>query len=555
MTKFFLSTLLLGAVVTAIPVHADGVGAGNYVRSVVVDQKHPNASDNGPGNADQPYRTISRAMLSLQPGDDVQIYPGVYRESIIVPAISDAVTVSTRIRAAVNKTVEETVVRGSTAVANWEKVSDNRWSVLWDGEEPSQVFRNGKPLQQIGGTIERGFPLAPDHPLNNLHVSEGGIWPGRINGGVGNLRADSFAFDAVNKRIVIQLSTPLGMGEALEVSSRRHVLQAEHAHNLVVDGLIFDQSNTSVTYLKGGVKVVGAHNTLSNLVVQNMDAFCVELIGDDNVLSDTFVHNCGQIGVNARGQRVSILRNWLVENNYRGFNKWWAAGAMKLIGEGGIHNSTIRHNAFVYNNGDGLWIDWKNSGITIDSNLAAYNAGFGIHYEASSNATITKNWTYGNDRGINLTESSDSLISGNTVFGNKLEGIAVVDGIRSATDPTLKPFNNQIVGNTIAWNDEGRNWIQLTLPGANFHTVSDRNVFKAEGIPPRMSLGFMSSTNYPYERLEWWQRATHLDGNSSTETIPMPDALKKVLAVRKLIWPVVWPTNTLPSYLLSPGTH
>ena len=550
MTKFFLSTLLLGAVVSALPVHAD-----NYVRSVVVDQRHPNASDNGPGTADQPYRTISRAMHSLQPGDDVQIYPGVYRESIVVPTMSDAVTVPTRIRAAINKTVEKTVVRGSTAVTNWEKVSGNRWSASWAGEEPSQVFRNGKQLQQIGGTIEGGFPLVPNHPLSNLHVSEGGIWPGRINGGVDNLRADSFAFDAVNKRIVVQLSTPLGIGEALEVSSLRHVLQAEHAHNLVVDGLVFDQSNTSFTHLKGGVKVVGTHNTLSNLVVQNMDAFCVELVGDDNVLSDTFVHNCGQIGVNARGQRVSILRNWLVENNYRGFNKWWAAGAMKLIGEGGIHNSTIRHNAFVYNNGDGLWIDWKNSGITIDSNLAAYNAGFGIHYEASSNATITKNWTYGNVRGINLTESSNSLISDNTVFGNKFEGIAVVDGIRSASDPTLKPFYNQIVGNTIAWNDDGRNWIQLTLPGSDFHTVSDRNVFKAERIPPRMSLGFMSGTNYPYERLEWWQSATGQDRNSSTETIPMPDVLTDVLNRRTLIWPVVWPMNTLPSYLLSPGTH
>ena len=44
----------------------------------------------------------------------------------------------------------------------------------------------------------------------------------------------------------------------------------------------------------------------------------------------------------------------------------------------------------------------------------------------------------------------------------------------------LKPFDNRVVNNSIAWNDFNRNWIQLVLPGDGFRSTSNGNAFKAE---------------------------------------------------------------------------
>lgn len=47
-----------------------------------VDQKHPNASDNNPGTAKQPWLTLRKAMQTpLQPGDTVIVKAGVYDAS------------------------------------------------------------------------------------------------------------------------------------------------------------------------------------------------------------------------------------------------------------------------------------------------------------------------------------------------------------------------------------------------------------------------------------------------------------------------------------------
>ncbi|MBM4079217.1 MAG: DUF1565 domain-containing protein, partial [Planctomycetes bacterium] len=55
-----------------------GPASGDYV----VDQSHPQASDDGPGTAEKPFRTISQAAKSVKAGDTVIIKAGTYRESV-----------------------------------------------------------------------------------------------------------------------------------------------------------------------------------------------------------------------------------------------------------------------------------------------------------------------------------------------------------------------------------------------------------------------------------------------------------------------------------------
>ena len=472
---------------------------------------------------------------------------GTYRESIVIPTMAWG-TAQTRLRAQIPHTV---TIKGSSEVTRWAVVSAGAYSTEWTGEEPEQVFRNGIGLQQIGGTVFGGYPIDPGSSLASAHAGEGGIWLGRINGNATSLTPDSFYYDAAARRLYVRLAAALSSGEALEVSSRRHVLQAESVVGLTVQGLDFAHSNTSAVYRWGAIKVVGSKNLLTDLVVRDMDGLCVQLVGDDNTLSNSTIQRCGQLGLKGEGARVTIAGNSITYANTRGFNKWWEAGGMKLVGNGPLQDSVIRNNLVAYNNGDGIWIDWMNKNNLIEGNTTAYNAGFGIQYEASQAAVIRANVSYGNEmRGIYLLESSDSIVSGNSVFGNAMEGIVVTDGDRSGTYPALKPLNNAVTGNSIAWNDQYRNWVQLVLPGKSFGSVSNRNSFKAEVLLGRMSLGFASGLNPAFVRLAIWTTATAQDADSVEQLLAMPPALKQAIAGKRLLQ-----ASELPGFLASPGTY
>ncbi|KPF43945.1 hypothetical protein IP87_14705 [beta proteobacterium AAP121] len=516
-----------------------------YLRRVTVDPSHTNASDTGAGTAAQPYRSIGAALARLQPGDDIVIAAGTYREALVVPTLTGA-TAPTRLRAATARTV---TVKGSIEVSGWALVSPGVYAVPWTREEPQQVYLAGQALQQIGGTVFGGYPTTPPPDLAGVHASEGGIWPGRTAGGVAQLVPGSFTHDAANARLLVRSAQPLDAGQLLEVSVQRHVLQAEAAVRLTVEGLDFMHANTSTAYRQGAVKVAGDGNTLRNLAVRDMDAACVQLLGNDNALLDSELLRCGQLGLLGRGLRMTVAGNRISQANARGFNKWWEAGGMKFIGPGGLHDAVIRQNTVTFSDGDGIWIDWKNSGNLIEANTAAYNTGFGIHYEASRTGTIRGNTVYGNGlRGIYLMESSGSTVQGNAVFGNTMEGIAVVDGTRSPTDPELSPLNNRVLGNAVAWNDDQRNWVQLVLPGLRYGSVSDGNVFKSEQLGPRMAMGFPSATAPAYESLQDWRNATQQDLASAAERVAMPETLRSALQARRLL-----EHSELPAFLRTPG--
>ena len=515
-----------------------------YLRMVYVNGSGATASDSGPGSLIAPFKTIKAAMTNLRPGDDVVIAPGTYREEVVVPAL-DWGTAKTRIRAITPRTVS---IKGSALTSGWTHDSGNVYFVQWNAEEPEMVFNGTQQLQQVAGTVFGGFPGVAVPELGG----QLGIWPGRVAGDFRTMAENSFHFDAAAKRLYVRLSAALATGQALEVSTRPHVLIADAASGLTVEGLDFAHSNTTLTYRWGAVKVMGSNNLINDVTVTDMDGACVQLIGDDSALTNSVIDRCGQVGVTGRGTRLRIEGNQILHGNVRGFDIWWEAGGIKLIGPGldeGLNDSVIRNNIVAYNNGNGIWVDWKNARNLIEGNTTAYNTGFGIQYEASQTATIQKNLAYGNGlRGIYLIESSGTVVTRNAVFGNALEGIAIVDGTRSATDSMLRPVGNHVSYNTIAWNDFNRNWIQLVLPGVAFGATSNFNVMKSELLQPRMSQAFLSSTNPAYERMTWWQSGLALDLNSSTETVAMPVALRAALTSQRLLL-----TSELPAYLLTPG--
>ena len=487
------------------------------------------ASDRGDGTPARPLKTLGEAMQRLHAGDDVIVGDGIYRETVVVPRMTPPPGVVTTIRARESGTA---VLRGSDVVTGWRADGEGWFSVEWkDRPEPAQVFVDGRPLRQVGGTVFDGYPLKPGHELAPSHASDGGIWPGRLAGDRSTLRPGDFHIDTLEHRLHMRLASALLPGSTVEVSTRPYVFLAENIVGLQLQGLVFEHANTSSLARQGAVKVYGAHNVISQVVIRYMDAIGLQFFGTDGELRDSRIEDCGQMGINAQGYRLTIAGNQVLRNNTRGFNKWWEAGGMKMIGGVGLHDTTIRDNVVAYNNGDGIWIDWMNSGIRIAGNVTAYNAGFGIHYEASQTGRIEGNASYGNtQRGIYLLESSDSVVQDNTVVANGLEGIVVADGDRSAGLPALKPRNNRVLGNTIGWNND----VELMLPYGAVQTRSDRNHFIA-AVAPGVVQGWRAPTNQPARGLQSWRERSEQDAVSTETIAPVPAQLAALLQARRLV--------------------
>jgi hypothetical protein len=58
------------------------VGVAASARTYHVAQQSAHAADDGPGTAEAPWKTISKAGEAVGPGDTVVIHAGVYREHV-----------------------------------------------------------------------------------------------------------------------------------------------------------------------------------------------------------------------------------------------------------------------------------------------------------------------------------------------------------------------------------------------------------------------------------------------------------------------------------------
>jgi parallel beta-helix repeat protein len=232
----------------------------------------------------------------------------------------------------------------------------------------------------------------------------------------------------------------------------------------------------------------------------------------------------------ARGRANRLIGNETNFNNTRGFNKWWEAGGAKFVGYGGLRDSEVSGHRAIGNNGDGLWFDWMNSNNRIHGNVAAYNNGFGIHYEASQKGYIYNNYVFGNkQRGIYLPHSSDSTIEHNLVAMNGMEGIAIIDEGRSKEKEVLRPRANRVLFNIVAWN--GKPAIVLPLKLAD--NVSDYNLMLGSGKPPAFSLGWGSRDNPVRNGLAAWTAASGQDMHSWSKNFDIPASLRKALESRQ----------------------
>ena len=125
------------------------------------------------------------------------------------------------------------MIKGSQVVTDWRDAGDGRFTVPMT-YEPEQVFVDGQPLQQIGGTIYGGYPEAATHRMKPLFASNGGIWPGRKAGQRSELPVNSFHYDKRQGDLMIRVNVDRIDAHVIEVAALTHTLLASGVENLLL---------------------------------------------------------------------------------------------------------------------------------------------------------------------------------------------------------------------------------------------------------------------------------------------------------------------------------
>ncbi len=383
------------------------------------------ASDDNPGTEEAPWRTISRALGTVQPGDTVLIHAGTYREWV-APQVSGTATAPITFAGAPG---EEVVLTGADLVTGWERQ-----------EGPDPVYRHSPWTARFAVSRDaEGNPIY-HHPGDDRHRLIGRceqvIVDGRLLDQVltrEEMRPASFFADLEGQGLYVWLedgSDPAA--HTMEASTRQWVFgynpwsgqgRADYIH----------LANVTIRYAanhaqRGALWVGGDGWQLDNIVVEWTNGCGVGIGFRGCQVNNLVSRNNGQMGMGGNPESAYLQHVKLLDNNRKGFDAGWEAGGMKFAF---ARDTILSDFEAARNNGPGIWFDIDNRGCVIRDSVCHDNAGHGIFIEISGGFLITNNLCYRNgtggswgSAGICVGESEDCLIEHNTCVENP-NGLAI----------------------------------------------------------------------------------------------------------------------------------
>lgn len=422
-------------------------------RTRVVAQRHPKASDDGPGTAEQPFKTISRAAKDAQAGDSVRVEEGEYREAIEVTA--DGTAEQPILFAAAPGA--RVIVTGADVLTDWkrEEGSASVWSTPWP-----HVFIGHSPRNI--------------HPDDDYHVLIGRAEQVFVNRYAlqqvatrGELSRGTFFVDREEKRLVIQDRTNQDLVKArlhVEASVRPQIWQTRGRH-VHLSGLRFRYAANRAQ--QGAVILQGDGDRMEDCLVEEVNGAGASFGGKGIVVSRCTFRDNGQLGfASARSDNLTMTGCLCENNNTKNFNRDWEAGGNKLAL---CKNAVLEKSIFRNNHGIGIWFDIGNEDCVVRNCLIADNDDAGIFYEISyrlhahdnvivGNGLAPRSGAWGSNGGIALSSSSGCRVERNLLIGNR-EGFQFREQGRTTTrigkgreNFAIWNHDHVIDHNLIAWN-------------------------------------------------------------------------------------------------------
>ena len=352
-------------------------------------------SEDFPGTADRPFKTLKQASRSLKPGDKAMIHPGIYHEQIMggVSGTAEAPIVYEGVDR------DKVILRGSMFLDDWRQ-KGNSW-----------VRRGLKPVTLVNSFVlvdEKHFLKRAESPVNlppdSFYVDPLGIYMIRLINDA-NPNTDhkvevyeyDFAFNSGNR---------WGGTAKSWITLRNMTIEKYGAYGI----------SSEVTKPNEN-----AHWLLENLTIRLNHQAGIFACGDDWVVRNcSFLKNLVH-GCQINGARVRFENNLCSENEMFGSSGYGGAGL--LIGPDKSANScVVRSNNFSNNGhpdtgyGCGVYLEGRSYGNTIENNLVSGNSHCGIGFFGSSGNLVINNV---------ISKTGSDRRQGNTgafVVGHSYEG-------------------------------------------------------------------------------------------------------------------------------------
>jgi hypothetical protein len=403
------------------------LGSALQAATYEVAQQNPQASDEGPGTVERPWKTIAKAAEKMGPGDVVVIRGGVYRERVVVKT-SGTAQAPICFEAAPG---EHVILTGADRLTGWQRADEARpiYSTAWPHKFIGWNRNMTHPDDEYHRLIGRCEQVVVNGYLLRQVLNPAQFAPG------------TFFVDVTNKTLSVWDTASRDLNKAhVEVSVRQEIFRVEGDH-VQLRGLRFRYAANMAQH--GAVVLAGRYDAMEDCVVESMNSSGAAFTGADAVVRRCVFRDNGQLGFGASRAHRLLLTECLVENNNtKGFDRGWEAGGNKLAL---CRDVVLERSRFVRNRGNGIWFDIGNTNCTVRQCLIADNEDAGIFYEISFSLLAQDNVIVGNgfaatpgawgaQAGISLSSSPGCVIERNLIAGNR-EGFNFREQTR--TTPTI----------------------------------------------------------------------------------------------------------------------
>jgi len=376
-----------------------------------VAQGNPQASDDGDGSHDRPWKTISKAAGKVEPGDIVLICDGVYRERVLVQ-ISGTPQAPIRFEAAPGAHV---VITGADHLSGWKKVEGESpiYRVPWTHRFIADSKNMTHPDDDYHQLIGRCEQVVIDGYLLRQVLEANQLAPG------------AFFVDIPNQSLAVWDSANRDVNKLfVQASVRQEIFQVKGDY-VELRGLGFRFAANMAQ--RAAVVLMGAHDTLEDCTMEGMNSSGAAFLGEHQVVRRCVFRDNGQLGFAAARAHDLLFTECLVENNNtKGFNRSWEAGGNKLVR---CRGAVLERSRFLHNRGSGIWFDIGNEQCVVRQCLIADNEDCGIFYEISfglqahdnvivGNGFVAATYSWSAPAGISLSSSPGCLIERNLIVGN-----------------------------------------------------------------------------------------------------------------------------------------
>jgi hypothetical protein len=409
----------------------------------------PIGDDLAPGSANQPVRTLNRAVSLANDGGTIVLRGGEYRDWYTNPAGTSYGIVMKALTFQAYPG-ELPWLDGSDVIAaeQWTKVGKNLWSMPWSTPEFCDGQYYSRPLTKQLETPNSGpcahYDMSRD-PGNRLAVDPQMAFvddrPLHQAASPKKLAATSFYYDHSQRQIYLAVDP---VQHQVELSRRPVALVLGNRQNYRVLGLGFRKyaSNEYGRLTSGALRILASSSLVENSVFARNAAggLAYSNPGPGSVVRRSVFAANGYTGLAANGASSTGQRNDMLvsDNVFSGNNaEKFGTGCTVSCGQAAAKFAhmvglTLIRNVVEKSRGasSGLWCDLDCTDTKIIYNLVQDNAGGpGIIYEVSDTGLLAANQVIRNKYGITVA-SANTNVYNNTLVDNR-QGFRVYDDRRT----------------------------------------------------------------------------------------------------------------------------